>query len=616
MTIPQIFISHDSDDRDFVEHEIIAQIERLNLATWYSARDIHPTEKWELAIRKGLETSDWFLVVVSKESIASLFVTAEVQWAVTHRWGKMAIVLKDDSDPSQLHITFGQLQYIDYGKSYGTARQKLDDWLRSIITDSQPKLLVNIVGARGGVGKSTITCRMAELVAESGSNALIIDLDTSTGGSTSLQRERGYHGRSSSTYSLLEALAQNINVTPQPITLLDVTPDYLKERQHSGQVFLLPAAPLENVARPPTIHLIHDIIFMAKRDQSQTNLILENVSSPPVAQDENKLGLKTASDDEVIAKVMSVILSAADFAPVPVHCVFIDCGAEGPEFNALIDASHHVANVTYIVVQPDASSRGNLTRVGTLLTRGPHGQTAHKLRVIINRVASPDQEENVRGQFADYQISGIIPYDSMLFEDVQRGRVNNFYRYDSITRAIHKILDNDFPITLVPKEADLWIHAVVEKLLQRPPLEYLKNFLARESPTKWIIGFFFFFLGVIICGIQVLKIFINSSGNNDIATPHYVEAGYVIAAILATLLLLFSIRKLNYIWVRVRLLSDLANLQQSDDPQQEMEKYLLEISRSDSKLALLDWLRTTLVLPPKRQHSLSLLDLLRQLLKR
>jgi serine/threonine-protein kinase len=76
--------------------------------------------------------------------------------------------------------------------------------------------VVTVVGARGGVGKSTLVCRIAEMIAERGRSVLIVDLDTGAAGTTSLQNDRGQLGlRCSSTYDLLRVRRTAGPATPR-----------------------------------------------------------------------------------------------------------------------------------------------------------------------------------------------------------------------------------------------------------------------------------------------------------------------------------------------------------------------------------------------------------------
>ena len=65
MSQPHVFISHSSDDRDFVESHLIEPLRRNGIDVWFSPRAITTASEWESSIRDALEQSDWFLVALS-----------------------------------------------------------------------------------------------------------------------------------------------------------------------------------------------------------------------------------------------------------------------------------------------------------------------------------------------------------------------------------------------------------------------------------------------------------------------------------------------------------------------------------------------------------------------
>jgi len=72
--MPRVFISHSTQDRDFVEQEIIGLLEGCGVETWYSKDSIAATEQWERSIRQGLKSCDAFLLVLSPPSAQSRWV--------------------------------------------------------------------------------------------------------------------------------------------------------------------------------------------------------------------------------------------------------------------------------------------------------------------------------------------------------------------------------------------------------------------------------------------------------------------------------------------------------------------------------------------------------------
>ena len=59
------FISHSTQDRPFVESELIGLFQALGQEVWYCREDIVSGEEWERSIKSGLQLSDWFVLVMS-----------------------------------------------------------------------------------------------------------------------------------------------------------------------------------------------------------------------------------------------------------------------------------------------------------------------------------------------------------------------------------------------------------------------------------------------------------------------------------------------------------------------------------------------------------------------
>ena len=53
--MPRVFVSHSSADRDFVEREVVALLDRHGIGRWYCREDIRTASDWEEKIRAGFE---------------------------------------------------------------------------------------------------------------------------------------------------------------------------------------------------------------------------------------------------------------------------------------------------------------------------------------------------------------------------------------------------------------------------------------------------------------------------------------------------------------------------------------------------------------------------------
>lgn len=121
----RVFISHSSNDRDFVEQEIIAFLEKNGIATWYSKVDIQSAVEWERSILQGLQSTQWFLLVMSPRAASSEWVKDELHWAIDNRPQRIIPILIDDCDPRQFHIRIARLQYIDFRSDLDESRRRL-----------------------------------------------------------------------------------------------------------------------------------------------------------------------------------------------------------------------------------------------------------------------------------------------------------------------------------------------------------------------------------------------------------------------------------------------------------------------------------------------------------
>jgi hypothetical protein len=108
-----------------VKREIVRLLNRHGIETWYSTDDIGTGAEWETRIREGLKSCDWFLVVLSSQSVKSQWVQAEVHWAMDERKGRIVPVLTDDCDPADLHLMLRQIQFVDFRKDVSEGQRKL-----------------------------------------------------------------------------------------------------------------------------------------------------------------------------------------------------------------------------------------------------------------------------------------------------------------------------------------------------------------------------------------------------------------------------------------------------------------------------------------------------------
>ena len=123
--MPTVFISHSSEDAQFIEREIIPLLASRGIEAWYSPEAIRTAEEWERAIKRGLESSDWFLVALSPRSARSKWVRAETGWAFANREGRIIPVIIEACDPYELHIRLNDLQFADFRREPRKGAERL-----------------------------------------------------------------------------------------------------------------------------------------------------------------------------------------------------------------------------------------------------------------------------------------------------------------------------------------------------------------------------------------------------------------------------------------------------------------------------------------------------------
>jgi hypothetical protein len=77
----EVFLSHSSENRDIAE-SIATVLRAHGVPTFYSPINIVGAQQWQDEILGALNRCDWFLVVLSPESINSMWVKREIAYAL------------------------------------------------------------------------------------------------------------------------------------------------------------------------------------------------------------------------------------------------------------------------------------------------------------------------------------------------------------------------------------------------------------------------------------------------------------------------------------------------------------------------------------------------------
>ena len=119
------FVSYATADRPFVETHLLDLLRAIGIEPWYDQKDIGTAEEWERSIRHGLESCDWFMLVMSPDAARSPWIKDELHWALEQRPERVIPICIASCDPAAFHIRLARLQFVDFTKNFDAARNKL-----------------------------------------------------------------------------------------------------------------------------------------------------------------------------------------------------------------------------------------------------------------------------------------------------------------------------------------------------------------------------------------------------------------------------------------------------------------------------------------------------------
>jgi hypothetical protein len=119
---PDVFISHSSRDRLFVER-IVAVLRRHGIACWYAPTAILGAQQWQDEIGHALRRCSWFVLVLSKNLLKSKWVKRELAYALEDdRYNEHILSLvKTSGDYRSLSWTLSSHQRVDFSGDFDEA---------------------------------------------------------------------------------------------------------------------------------------------------------------------------------------------------------------------------------------------------------------------------------------------------------------------------------------------------------------------------------------------------------------------------------------------------------------------------------------------------------------
>jgi len=115
----EVFFSHSSLDQEFAS-EIVGLLRRHGIPVWYSEINIVGAQQWHDEIGAALRRCDWLVVLLSPNSVQSIWVKREVLFSLKdNRYNERIIpVLYEQCDYDQLSWTLSLHQMVDFTQDF------------------------------------------------------------------------------------------------------------------------------------------------------------------------------------------------------------------------------------------------------------------------------------------------------------------------------------------------------------------------------------------------------------------------------------------------------------------------------------------------------------------
>lgn len=122
----EIFLSYSNLDRDFATR-LVDVLKRHRVPVWFSPKDVLGAQQWQDEIGGALSRCDWFVVILSPNSIDSMWVKRETAYALQQKRYENRIVplLYQDCDVDKLSWVLGSFQFVDFRGDFVTGSRDL-----------------------------------------------------------------------------------------------------------------------------------------------------------------------------------------------------------------------------------------------------------------------------------------------------------------------------------------------------------------------------------------------------------------------------------------------------------------------------------------------------------
>lgn len=111
----EVFLSHSNLDRNFAD-SVAESLRNHGIPVWYSQTNIIGAQQWQDEIGEALQRCDWFIVILSPNSVQSMWVKRELAFALKENKynDKIIPLLYKSCDFTGLSWTLDLIQMIDF----------------------------------------------------------------------------------------------------------------------------------------------------------------------------------------------------------------------------------------------------------------------------------------------------------------------------------------------------------------------------------------------------------------------------------------------------------------------------------------------------------------------
>ncbi|MBN4004959.1 toll/interleukin-1 receptor domain-containing protein [Nostoc sp. LPT] len=115
----EAFLSHSSQDQEFVS-KLAEVLRHHGIPVWYSKTNILGAQQWHDEIGNALKRCDWFLLVLSPNSVDSMWVKRELIFALQQNRfeNKIVPIIYQPCNYEQLSWVLSSFQMINFQEAF------------------------------------------------------------------------------------------------------------------------------------------------------------------------------------------------------------------------------------------------------------------------------------------------------------------------------------------------------------------------------------------------------------------------------------------------------------------------------------------------------------------